>query len=75
MNDTLGYVATGVVLCSYFFKQPSTLRRIQALAAVLWMVYGVLIDSKPVLVANILVASIAIWSSFKLSPKASGPTG
>src|SRR6476660_837139 len=31
----------------YFSKRPATLRRIQALAALLWMSYGVLIHAVP----------------------------
>jgi uncharacterized protein with PQ loop repeat len=40
------------------------LRRVQSLGALLWVVYGTLIHALPVIGANILVASIAIWSSF-----------
>ena len=69
MNDAVGYLATGVVLCSYLFKNPSTLRRIQALGAVVWMLYGVLLHSGPVIVANLLIVGIALWSSVKVAAK------
>jgi len=69
MNDAVGYLATGVVLCSYMFKNPSTLRRIQALGAVLWMLYGFLLHSGPVIVANLLIVGIALWSSVKVAAK------
>ena len=69
MNDAVGYLATGVVLCSYMFKNPSTLRRIQALGAVLWMLYGFLLHSGPVIVANLLIVGIALWSSVKVASK------
>ena len=65
MLDWLGWLATAVFLTSYFTKQPATLRRIQGLAACLWAVYGVLIHALPVIVANILVAGVAIASSFR----------
>jgi uncharacterized protein with PQ loop repeat len=39
------------------------LRRVQATAAVLWIVYGVLIHALPVVVANAIVASVALYSS------------
>jgi hypothetical protein len=67
MNDAVGYLATAVVLCSYLFKSPSTLRRIQALGAVLWMLYGFLLHSGPVIVANLLIVGIALWSSVKVA--------
>jgi hypothetical protein len=60
----IGWVATAVFASSYVFKRPATLRRVQALAAVLWVVYGVLIDAAPVVVANLVVAGAAVISSF-----------
>jgi hypothetical protein len=46
------------------FRRPSTLRRIQAAGALLWVAYGTAIDAVPVIVANLLVAAAALWSSF-----------
>ncbi len=63
--DWIGWVATAVFLVSYFAKRPTTLRRVQGVAAGLWALYGVLIHSLPVIVANILVASVAVISSFR----------
>lgn len=72
--DLIGWLATAVFLVSYFTKQPQGLRRVQGVAAGLWALYGVLIHSWPVIVANILVASVAVWSSFrKFKPSASPP--
>jgi len=48
---------------SYFFRQPLTLRRIQAAAALLWVMYGIAIDALPVVVANLIVAAAALYSS------------
>ena len=63
--DWVGWLATAVFMASYFTKQPTTLRRVQGVAAGLWALYGVLIHSLPVIVANILVASVAVLSSFR----------
>lgn len=72
--DWIGWLATAVFLVSYFTKQSQSLRRVQGVAAGLWALYGVLIHSLPVIVANILVAGTAIASSFrKRSPSASPP--
>jgi hypothetical protein len=62
--DLIGWVATAVFASSYFCRQPIVLRRVQSVGALLWVVYGTLIHALPVIGANILVASIAIWSSF-----------
>ena len=63
--DMIGWLATAVFLVSYFTKGPKGLRRVQGIAAGLWALYGVLIHSSPVIVANILVASVAVISSFR----------
>jgi hypothetical protein len=63
--DWVGWLATAVFVSSYFSKRPTTLRRVQGLAACLWGVYGALIDAMPVVVANVIVASVAIGSSFR----------
>ena len=65
MLDSIGWVATAIFASSYFFKRPGTLRRIQALAAVLWIGYGILIHALPVIVANLVVAAVAVYSSFR----------
>ena len=62
--DTIGWVATAVFASSYFFKQPITLRWIQAGAALIWVAYGLAIGAKPVVVANVAVAAAAVYSSF-----------
>jgi hypothetical protein len=64
MLDWLGWVATAVFASSYFFREPKTLRRVQALAACLWVGYGVLIHALPVVAANLIVAGVAVISSF-----------
>jgi hypothetical protein len=61
--DWIGWVATAIFVSSYACKDPVALRRIQALAAVLWVAYGMIIPATPVVVANLLVAGIAVYSS------------
>jgi len=65
MADWIGWVATATFATSYFSKQPVTLRRVQGLAALLWMSYGILIHALPVIVANAVVAASAVFSSFR----------
>lgn len=59
----IGWVATAVFAGSYLCKDPAALRRVQAAAAVLWVVYGGVIGALPVVVANLIVAGVALWSS------------
>ena len=68
----LGWVATAVFSCSYFFRKPEALRRIQAFAALLWVAYGVAIGAMPVVAANVIVAALAIYSSV-VRPRGAAP--
>jgi Bacterial inner membrane protein len=68
MADGVGWLATAVFASSYFCKQATTLRRVQAVAALLWATYGVLIHALPIIVANVIVASLAIGSSLWRRP-------
>ena len=66
MSDWLGWAATALFTSSYFCKRPETLRRVQMVAASLWVVYGVLTHALPVIAANVLVmgaAALASWGS------------
>ena len=62
--EWLGWIATAAFAASYFFRRPEALRKVQAGAAVLWVIYGLVIHAMPVVVANVVVAAMAIYSSF-----------
>ena len=70
--DWIGWVATALFASSYFFKQPATLRRVQGFAALAWAAYGAAIHALPVVVANVIVAGAAAWTSFA---RPAGPRG
>jgi hypothetical protein len=65
--EYLGWGATAVFVGSYFCLRPSLLRGVQMFGAALWVLYGVLIDASPVIVANVLVFSAAAWTMFRTS--------
>jgi hypothetical protein len=69
--DWIGWVATALFASSYFFKQPMALRKVQALAALLWVVYGLMIHALPVVVANVVVAAVAAGSGLPWRPRLS----
>ena len=60
----VGWLATAITVSSYFFRKPVTLRWIQAGAALLWLAYGWMIHSGPVIVANVFVMAAAVGSTF-----------
>ena len=63
--EYLGWGATAVFVASYFCLRPSLLRGVQMIGAALWVLYGVLINALPVIVANVLVFSAAAWTMFR----------
>jgi len=65
MSGWIGWIATAVFAVSYFSRRPAAMRRIQALAAILWIGYGITIKAPPVIVANLVVAAAAVISSFQ----------
>jgi hypothetical protein len=69
MTDALGWVATTLFAASYFTRTPAQLRGVQALAAVLWIVYGLSIRAWPVVIANAIIAVLAIGSRSARTPE------
>lgn len=60
--DTVGWIATAVFVASYFHSKPAMLRGLQMLGAALWIAFGVLIASRPVIASNVLVLAAAAWT-------------
>jgi hypothetical protein len=66
LPDYVGWAATAIFLVSYFCDSPVLLRLLQGSASLIWIIYGVMIGSLPVVGANILVflaAIISLWKS------------
>ena len=63
--ELVGWAATGVFAGSYLCREPQTLRKVQAFAAVLWIGYGVVIHSFPIIISNVIVATLASVSAFR----------
>jgi hypothetical protein len=65
MHEGLGWAATALFASSYFFKTPRPMRRVQALAAIVWVAYGVWMSAPPIVVANLIVATLALYSDWR----------
>jgi len=72
--DWIGWLATAVFLASYSCKDQQKLRLTQAAAALLWVGYGTLLHAVPIVVANLLVAGVAAYSSLSRPLKAADPS-
>jgi hypothetical protein len=67
--DLVGWAATALFGASYFCREPRTLRLTQAAGALTWLAYGIALRALPVIVANVIVASLALWSAWS-APRA-----
>lgn len=63
--DLIGWVATATFTSSYFVRNPMWIRGVQAVAASLWLLYGVVIGKTPVIVANVLVVCAALFTMYR----------
>jgi hypothetical protein len=72
MLEALGWIATAVFSTSYCFQRQTALRLVQAAAACLWITYGLAIGARPVVVANLIVAVAAVYTSFRKKGRVSG---
>lgn len=61
----IGWAATSMTVASYFFHNQITLRRVQAVAALVWITYGVAIHARPIIAANVMVTAVAAWSTIR----------
>jgi uncharacterized protein with PQ loop repeat len=55
MNQIIGYIATLIVLSSFIFKDVKTLRQVNSIGCLLFVVYGFLQNDKPIIVTNTLI--------------------
>jgi hypothetical protein len=62
MVEYLGWLATAVFVGSYLCKESASLKRMQMIGALMWVVYGLVIGATPVVAANLLVFSVAGWT-------------
>jgi hypothetical protein len=65
MLEGLGWMATVLFAVSYFAKTSRAMRRLQASAALLWVGYGIWMNALPIIVANVIVAGLAVYSDWK----------
>jgi hypothetical protein len=67
--ELIGWLATSIFAVSYFVRNPATMRWIQALAAVCWIIYGVVLHARPVIVANVIVVMLAALTALRSVPR------
>ena len=69
MPELIGWLATSIFAVSYLVRSPATMRWIQALAAVCWIIYGAVLHATPVIVANVIVVTLAALTALRSAPQ------
>ena len=63
--EWIGYIATGVLLVSFTMKQLRTLRIVNAIACVLFVLYGILLSNAwPIILSNAAIFCINIYNLY-----------
>lgn len=65
MYDWIGWIATSLFTLSYFVRGERNLLKLQSMAASVWCVYGIILRSPPLIVANVIVAASAGYTAFR----------
>lgn len=61
MIEIIGYIATFFVLISFLSKELKKLRILNSVGGTLFVIYGVLFNSWPVIITNALIVVINIY--------------
>ena len=60
-TELIGYVASALVVVSLAMTSVVRLRAISLVGSVAFVVYGVLIESVPIMVTNVAIAALNVW--------------
>ena len=58
MIQAIGYIATFITGLSFMMKDLKTLRLVNGLGCLVWIIYGVLLNSTPIIITNIGIFGI-----------------
>ena len=58
MTELVGYLATFLVMLSFMMNDVTRIRVINAVGCVVWVLYGILLDSYPVIITNVGILAI-----------------
>lgn len=64
--ELLGYIATFFVAASFLFKSIVHLRIVNSIGAVLFVIYGMIIDAYPVAVLNAFLVCVNLYQLDRL---------
>jgi hypothetical protein len=66
MLDFIGWVATILIIISFIFKDIYKLRLFSMIGAFVWIIYGIISVSYPIIFLNVVVAFIQVFWLIKI---------
>jgi len=65
MIETIGYIATFITGISLMMENLKMLRLINALGCLVWIIYGLTLDSTPIIITNVGIFGIHVGKLLK----------
>ncbi|AFR35311.1 YgjV family protein [Riemerella anatipestifer] len=62
--EYIGYLASAFVAISFLLKEINKIRMVNLIGCLLFVTYGFLIDSLPVIITNILISIVQVYYLF-----------
>ncbi|WP_281613685.1 YgjV family protein [Flammeovirga sp. SubArs3] len=63
-SEYVGYIASAILMLSFTFKKANTLRIINSIGCIVFVIYGVMIDAWPVIISNGFIALVNAYYLF-----------
>ena len=67
--EILGWVATLIIIISFLVNDIKTLRTFSLIGAILWVIYGFVIQSSSIVFLNLVIVGIQIYKLYKIKLK------
>ena len=68
-EETIGWIATLIIIISFLVNDIKTLRIFSLIGALLWVVYGFVINSNSIIFLNTVIVGIQIYKLYKIKIK------
>lgn len=64
LTEWIGYLASFFVMISFFMRNIITLRYVNSVGCIFFVIYGFLLDSWPVIITNVAIVSVNFYYLF-----------
>lgn len=64
LTEWTGYLASFFVMISFFMRNIITLRYVNSIGCIFFVIYGFLLDSWPVIITNVAIVSVNFYYLF-----------